>query len=118
MVNISDLIIAVKDKKEKEFEIFNKARFICETLGCKSFEEGISTHIYFPEADNIRLYLNKGKLLNGENFQHLLISNLDHFQYFDYFNNSSTEKGRVDRYVSGEWENLIKDHYEMSLENI
>jgi len=109
MTNVSDLVLAVKEKKE--FKLFDEAKFICHISGKRISKDGINTYIYISEIDNLKLYLNEGNLMNGDFFQNVLVEDLNNSVYFDYFNNHSEKKGRTDSYVPDKgWEKLIETH--------
>jgi hypothetical protein len=118
MVNISDLVLAVKE--EKEFRLFDQIKFICQTLGKNVSETPFGVYEYAPKVDDLKLYLIEGTIkTTGTLFQHALVKDSKDSVYFDYFNTDiSAGKGIVDKYVFGEWEKLVKEHYNMSLCNI
>jgi hypothetical protein len=116
MTNVADLVNAVKERKTKEFALYDKVKFICETLGTKYSNDGVDTYIY--EGDGLRFALNEGSLLDKSLFKDVIVQTLDHDNFFCYFNNLSTKTGRADKYVPGEWERLLESHYKMSLCNI
>lgn len=124
MPNITDLVLAVKDKKEKDFELFDKIRYICRNSGEKFNEGKLITYVYAIEDGNLKLFLHEGELSNRNIFQDVSVQDSKNAVFFNYFNKvdlnhpfENESKGKVDIYVSGEWEKLVDSHYSMSLFN-
>lgn len=117
MINVSDLVSAVKEKKEKEFELFDKIDFICRTFGEKISEYGVDTYLY--KEDNLRFSLLRGNLPNQNSAKNIIVQDLHtNFEFFNYFKDVSSNDEKAYKYISGQWEKLVEQHYKMALDNI
>ncbi len=117
MINISNLVLAVKEKKEKEFQLFDKVKFICMTLGEKYHEHKVDSHLY--KGDNLSFWLIQEDSSSKDPLQNVSIYNAQtDFLLFDYLYDISLGEGKTHKYIPGRWEKLVEQHYKMSLDNI
>ncbi len=128
MTNVADLVLAVKKSKEQyQFQLFDKIEYICKNSNLTFSENKTDNYIYILEGEkeNLYLYLIQKELLNRDFFKHIIVQNLKKYRFFDYTHISSKnpdkknkDRGRVDKYIKGNWEKLIENHYEEILFNI
>ncbi len=130
MINVADLVLAAKETKEYQFQLFDKIYFICRHSGEKFSPDKIDTYVYISEQDDLKLYLIQGELINGDLFNQAIVQNLQNSLFFDYFyvlpkvcpsiihSDAKKMSKNAAKYIPGEWEKLVEDYYEMSLFNI
>jgi hypothetical protein len=115
MINVANLVLAVKDKKEKDFELFDKIRYICQNLGKEYHENRIDCYSY--EGDNLEMYFIQDDSFAKSPLQNVSVEDEHSSLLFDYLYDSSLKEGKVNKYIPGEWEKLVDNHYNMSLSN-
>jgi len=128
MINVADLVLAVKEKKEYQFQLFDKIAYICRNSGEKFSEDDINNYNYISRGNNLNLSLILKDLINEGLFFHVIVQNLEGEDFFfDYFyalpkncssllhpNAKEVSKNAM-KYVPGKWEKSIEELYEMSL---